>query len=244
MERAEYLRLAALEGTFWWYRALHAILVDQLNKAKIDARSQVLDAGCGTGGLLLYLKTCRPDLILHGVEINPEAARIAAGKSVASVTISSVNDLPYPDVHFDAVISADVLCHAAVEQARALAELHRCLKPGGMLLLNLPAYHWMLSAHDRHVHNIRRYTVTEARELATTFGFRVIKSFYWNSLLFPLMLLWRLIFSRKQVSSDVGTFPDLLDSLFFGVTSAERTLLRYGFGLPFGGSVLLEARKL
>jgi SAM-dependent methyltransferase len=243
MERAEYLRVAALEDTLWWYRALRAMLADQLSAANIVPRAHLLDAGCGTGGLLCYLAAARPDLILSGIEINPEAARIAAGKSGAIITIGSVNDLPYPDMYFDVVISADVLCHAAVEQRSALAELNRCLKSGGMLLLNLPAYRWMLSAHDRNVHNIRRYTAGEASQLVTASGFRVAKTFYWNSLLFLLMLLYRLTLGRQQSSSDVRAVPAVLDSFFFAITTIERKLARSGFHLPFGGSVLMAARK-
>ena len=243
MERTEYLRMAVLEDSLWWYQALHAALADQLNAANIVPGAHVLDAGCGTGGLLRHLAAARPDLILSGVEIDLEAAAIAARKTSAAVTTGSVNNLPYPDTCFDVVVSADVLCHATVEQRAALAELRRCLKSDGMLLLNLPAYHWMLSAHDRHVHTVRRYTAGEASELVTASGFRVVKAFYRNSLLFPLMLLYRLTVGRQQTSSDVRAIPAVQNKLFLAIITAERKLQRYGFRLPFGGSVLIEARK-
>jgi SAM-dependent methyltransferase len=243
MERAEYLRMAAVEGSFWWYRALHAVLADELDGANIAPGARLLDAGCGTGGLLCNLAAAKRDLILFGVEIDPEAARIAAAKSRAAVTIGSVNGLPYPDTYFDVLVSADVLCHAAVQQRIALAEMRRCLKPGGILLLNLPAYRWMLSAHDRHVHNTRRYTASEASRMVTTSGFRVVKAFYWNSLLFPLMASYRLTVGRQQASSDLRSVSAVQDSLFFTIITLERKLARYRLRLPFGGSVFIGARR-
>lgn len=247
MERVEYHRMAILEDTMWWYRALHAGLIDRLGPAGatggLAARSRLLDAGCGTGGLLARLKTARPDLIFAGLEFDPEAAAIAAAKTGLPVLAGSVNALPYADGAFDAVVSADVLCHAGVDPAAALAEFRRCLKPGGLLLLNLPAYQWMASAHDRHVHNVRRYTAGQARRLLIGAGFGRVACGYWNSLLFPLMLLHRLTAGRNEAGSDVRPFPAWQESLFTAVTDAERRLARLGLALPFGGSVWVEARK-
>ncbi|MFN4166424.1 MAG: class I SAM-dependent methyltransferase [Ferrovibrio sp.] len=246
MERVEYHRMATLEDTMWWYRALHAGLVDRLGPAGatggLPAGGWLLDAGCGTGGLLARLKAARPDLTLFGLEFDPEAAAIAAAKTGLPVQTGSVNALPFDDGAFDAVVSADVLCHAGVDQTAALAEFRRCLKPGGLLLLNLPAYQWMASAHDRHVHNVRRYTAGQARHLVQEAGFGPVACGYWNSLLFPLMLLHRLMAGQDEAASDVRPFPAWQESLFTAVTAAERRLARHGLRLPFGGSVWVEAR--
>jgi SAM-dependent methyltransferase len=243
MERTEYRRMATVEDTMWWYRAVHAMVTERLNGAGIAPGARLLDAGCGSGGLLRHLAAARPDLILSGLEMDAETAGIAACKSGAAVTIGSVNNLPYPDKHFDVLVSVDVLCHAAVDQKIAMAESCRCLKSGGMLLANLPAYEWMLSAHDRHVHNVRRYTAGQAAQLARASGFTVLTVSYWNCLLFPLMVLARLTVGRQQASSDVRVFPPILENVFFAVTAAERKLARYGVRPPFGGSVVIEARR-
>lgn len=245
MERVEYHRMAVLEATMWWYRALHAGLIGRLD---LPSGARLLDAGCGTGGLLARLSAMRPDLQLTGLEYDPEAASLASEKTPGlTVQVGSVNAMPYADASFDAVVSADVLCHAGVDQAAALGELYRVLKPGGRLLLNLPAYQWMASAHDAHVHNVRRYTAGGARALLRQAGFGTVRSGYWNSLLFPLMLLHRLL-SRgsgggQAKGSDVRPFPAWQDRLFFAVTALERRLARLGLALPFGGSVWVEARK-
>lgn len=242
MERVEYERMAAVEDTMWWYRALHESLIERLGRLDLKPDSRVLDAGCGTGGLLRRLCQAAPTLECVGLEYDPVAVALAGGKASAPVLQGSVNDLPFDADHFDAILSVDVLCHVNVNEAAALAEFLRCLKPGGSLLLNLPAYEWLKSSHDEHVHNVRRYTAGRARRLAERAGFRIAGLGYWNSLLFPLMLLHRFA-GRRRAESDVQTFPPWQDRLLYSVTFAERRLARWGLRLPFGSSVWLLAVK-
>ncbi len=241
MERAEYDRMAAVEDTMWWYRALHERLIEQLRRIDLKPGARILDAGCGTGGLLRRLARSAPAMERVGLDFDAVAVQIAEAKAEALVIRGSVNALPFPDHHFDAIVSADVLCHANVNEAAALAEFLRCLRPGGSLLLNLPAYEWLKSSHDVHVQNARRYTAGHARRLAARAGFRIAGSGYWNSLLFPLMCLQRWVLRGK--ASDVRAFPHWQDRVFYAITALERRLARRGLRLPFGGSVWVWAVK-
>ena len=220
----------------WWYRALHARLLDTLG----PTTGRVLDAGCGTGGFLDTLGTKRPDLTRVGLEWDPAAASRARSKSNAIIARGSVNIIPFADACFDAAISADVLCHAAVDPPAALKEFHRILRPGGTLILNLPAYTWLLSAHDRQVHNARRFTAPRTIALLRQAGFTHIRARYWNSLLLPLMIIQRKLLARGDTVSDVAPFPPWLDVTLHAVTNFERNL---PVALPFGGSVLALAEK-
>ena len=227
----------------WWYRALRARIEAKLRAGPAPA-GPWLDVGCGTGGLLRHLARAFPDQALYGLEYNPRAARRATTKSGAAVTAGDAAALPFPDARFAVVTGIDVLCHAAVDQARALAEMRRVLQPGGMLVLNLPAFRWLHSAHDRRVHNGRRYTVSEARRLLTGAGLSPIQVCYWNSLLLPLMVAQRKLLARGQdAASDVATFPPWLDALLFRTTEAEAALARRGMAFPAGGSVLAIAAR-
>jgi SAM-dependent methyltransferase len=226
----------AAEASMWWYRALHARLCDALT----DTYGRVLDAGCGTGGFLATLRTHRPDLARFAIEWDPTAAARARTKSAAAIARGSVNALPFAPASFDAAISADVLCHQQVDPPAALKELHRVLRPGGRLILNLPAYQWLLSAHDRRVHNTRRFTAATAAALLRQTGFEPVRIRYWNGLLLPLMIAQRKILSRGDSVSDVAPFPPWLDATLHSMTKLERHL---PFPLPAGGSVLAIAEK-
>jgi SAM-dependent methyltransferase len=242
MQAAEYTRMDEAEASMWWYRALHARLLDALlgvSAVRAD-EARVLDAGCGTGRFLQLVHIHRPDLERVGVEWSAAAAKRAGEKSGASVLCGSINALPLSDGSFDAAVCADVLCHAAVEPDAALQELRRVLRPGGRLVVNMPAYQWLLAAHDRRVHNVRRQTASATAAMLRRAGFINIRARYWNALLLPLMVLQRKLLARRTAASDVALFPPWLDAGLHGMTEFER---RLRFALPAGGSVLAVSEK-
>jgi SAM-dependent methyltransferase len=242
VERGEYERMHALEERMWWYRGLRA-LAEQLLRpalASSPASGAVLDAGCGTGGMLAVLRRAAAPRLVFGLEHDSEAARLAAAKSRTPVVVGSVNGMPMGAGALAAYLSFDVLCHRAVEPLNALREARRCLQADGIVLLNLPAYRWLMSAHDRRVHNVRRFTRAETRSLLQQEGFRVLRASYWNTFLFPLMLAHR-VFGRDDAQSDVRDYPRWLDAAFSIVLTFERALIGLGVNLPFGGSVMALA---
>lgn len=242
MERDEYERMHAIEDRMWWYRGLRLLASGLLSRALASsaAAGPVMDAGCGTGGMLRHLGEAVSGRRTFGLEFDAVAAAFAAAKSGRPVVGASVNQLPLGDGALAGYVSLDVLCHGGVEPALALKEAHRCLNAGAIAVFNLPAYGWLLSAHDRRVHNVRRFTRRQAGALLAGHGFRVLRSSYWNTLLFPLMLLHRL-FQKPDAESDVHEYPKWLDALFSAALAVERAAIRAGLGLPFGGSLIIVA---
>lgn len=240
MERIEYRLMDALEQDFWWYRAMHAVILQRLLDLSLPDGAEVLDAGCGTGGLLQLLRQRAPQYRYSGLERDEEAVAMATRKTGIAIVHGNVNAMPFADSQFAAILSQDVLYHRAVDEDAMIAECMRCLQPGGHLLLHVAAFQWMASAHDEHVHGARRYTSGQLRALLSRHGFKVVRAGYWNSLLFPLMLVQRLTVGRHKATSDVATVPAWQNRLFFAILDCERRL-RLQF--PFGGSVWIHGHK-
>ena len=246
MERREYERMAAVEERSWWFRGLHHNLIAAWRDASAPSGAPpnvplLLDAGCGTGGLLAQLARVMPLAHRLGIDLDDLAAATARDKSHALIAIGSTTALPIAAASLDAVFSADVLCHRGVEPLAALQSIQACLKPGGMLILNLPAYPWLLSGHDRAVDNIRRFGRRDVRNLLETAGYAGIRTRYWNSLLFPLMLLQRL--THRGGASDVALLPAPIERIFHIIVVFEAWLSDRGLHFPFGGSILATAVK-
>jgi SAM-dependent methyltransferase len=237
MNPEEYRKMRALEDRMWWYRGLHANLLALLHR-HLPSEGPILDAGCGTGGFLRVLAEAMPGRPLFGIDREPLAAQEAAARGVAPIAIGSIDRLPFPDRRFAGVVSADVLYHRAVDEASALAEFRRCLAPGGVLVVNLPAYEWMRSGHDRAVHGARRYTAGRIRALLAESGFRPVFCGYWNAILFPLMAAKRKLAPDPGDGSDVMVYPAPVERTFGWAMTIENFVLRQGIGFPFGGSVL------
>src|SRR3954452_4055592 len=244
----------------WWFAALHANLA--LLYARMGGRAagrRLLDAGCGTGGLLARLSATladgdapnggmpnggMPNGGMIGLDADHFACERARAKSGRPVCAGSVNALPFADGAFGAIVSADVLCHDGVDEQAALAQFHRVLCNRGILILNLPAYDWLMSAHDRAVANVRRYTRRRVVRLLEGAGFRPLFASYWNTFLFPLMVLTRkLLPSGAATASDVKLQPPAIEALCRAATGIEHALLGRLWRLPFGGSVIAVAAK-
>ena len=246
MERSEYHKLDRLEDRMWWFAASHRnLLTLSSRQVPLDAGAQpILDAGCGTGGFLAQLAARYPNRALFGLDVNPLACRRAAAKSARPVCVGSINALPFPEGVFAAVFSIDVLCHSSVDERSAVLQFRHCLADNGCLVVNVPAYSWMLSRHDAAVHNVRRYTTKGVRRLLESSGFRTVYATYWNTVLFPLMVITRKFLPKcGGATSDVKEYPRLIDLLCRVATTFETTLFRWGLRLPFGGSVIAIATK-
>jgi SAM-dependent methyltransferase len=244
MEKAEYELMNAVEDRMWWYQGAHAnaLALYRLHRPRNPGDGLALDAGCGTGGLLGKLVRAAGIPPVVGLDYANRAAELARAKTGRPVVVGSVNALPFADTSLIAIFSMDVLCHRAADHQAALREAQRCLKAGGTLVINLPAYQWMHSSHDERVHNARRFTRREIVALLRAAGFAEVHASYWNMFLFPLMMLRRKLAPTSD-KSDVQLYPAPIEAIFRGILGIERALMRLGFRLPFGGSIIAVATK-
>lgn len=247
MHADEYRRMFEVEQTHWWYLNLHDLVLDLLNRnppASATERPEILDAGCGTGQMAVRFAERGAEVT--AMDFSPHALELCRERGLTRLVGGSVNALPFDDASFDTVVSLDVLCHVSVEEDQAARELARVLRPGGTLVLNLPAYNWLRGQHDVVVHTARRYSRRRVRALLARAGLEVVSVGHWNTFLFPLAAAVRLA-SRWRMRgddapSDVGPVHPLVNRTLRVVLAAERAVMRR-VPLPFGLSVIAVARR-
>jgi len=242
MQAVEYTRLAEAEDRLWYLRALRKRVVQTCMAAELPSGAVVLDAGCGTGGLLRALAQWRGDLSLHGVDLSPIACEYARKGGTFEVREGSIEELPCADNQFDAIITADVLTQVE-SPLLALVECFRCLKPGGLLVVNSAAMPSLWSYHDERVQSIRRLRGGELRNLVREAGLEVRFLTHWNFLLLPLAILRRKVFPRRDGASDVAPPFAPLNAALGAVAALERLATRAGVRFPLGTSLFVIARK-
>jgi SAM-dependent methyltransferase len=239
----EYRRMFEAEERQWWYAGMRAIsfaLLDPELERRSEPSLRLLDAGCGSGGILTHLQR-RGRAV--GVDVSLDALAFGRTRGVAAAR-ASVLRLPFQDACFDVVTSFDVLYHRWVEDdALAVAELARVLRPRGLLLVRVPALRVLWGAHDEAVFSRHRYTRAELEALLRGRGLEVLRSTYCNSFLFPLLLVRRALdrLSGRE-GSDVQFLPAPLETLFRGLLLLEARLVKWT-ALPLGASVTALARK-
>jgi ubiquinone/menaquinone biosynthesis C-methylase UbiE len=245
MKDQEYDSMARLESTFWWHRSLHGKVISLLGKLLAEDQAlELLDVGCGTGGMLRQLEKAFPRWRLSGLDISEKAVVCSLRDNHADFVVASANSLPYEDGAFDVLVSLDVMCHDLVCPKRMLCECARVLKPEGILVLNLPAYRWLRSYHDAHVQQSRRYTIKSLKAQVAKGPFECIFASYWNALLFLPLVIRRKVLPGRPSSSDVIDTAPLLNACFTRAMQWETEILRRGYRLPFGSSVFFIGRKI
>ena len=235
MKAGQYDLMRQVEDKHWWYRVLRGQVLRVLRSALPQGQS-LLDAGCGTGGMLSLLNEWQT----HGCDMAAEAVEQCRARGLERVLVSSVHAMPYADECFEAVLSLDVLYHARVDEHLALSEMRRVLKRGGLLILNVPAFDCLRGAHDVAVDGVRRYRLRGMKRLLRRHGFEIVEAHYWNAWLF-LPLLLRRWFSQSA-EGDLALPPKWLNALLSAGGKLDAALCRHT-RLPLGSSLMIVARS-
>jgi SAM-dependent methyltransferase len=238
----EYRKLAEVEDRMWYFHALNRRVAFWLGKLLPAGSARVLDAGCGTGGLIKALRAARHEWRVTGLDFMPLACELARERTGAEIVQGSITELPFGDASFDAIVSADVVCQVD-DGARALREFARCVRPGGVVLVNVPAYRWLWSYHDDTCETKHRYTRPELVGLFRAAGLDVEFASYANCLSLPLIWARRRLFRPAQPTSDVQLYPAPVEAAFAAMAAVEFGWQRLGLASPAGSSVFIAGRR-
>jgi SAM-dependent methyltransferase len=241
MRRDEYATMFRVEETHWWYKALHRIIFQTLEAELPDwHEKKIVDVGCGTGAILKQLGNPEKNV---GIDLAPEAISFCRQRGLNNAQQGDIHALPFPDASFDAVICSSVLYHQWVRDVEgAVREMHRVLRPGGVLLINVPAFPFLHSAHDEAVMTARRFRKREIRQLLQKQNFKIRRLTYWTTFLFPLAIAARTLGGSKMGRDFEMEGESFTQRTLGRIMSLELTLLRK-ISLPFGVALLAVARK-
>jgi len=230
-----------LEDHYWWFVARRAVALKWLFK-HLDQKDQptVLDLGCGTGALMSDLKD---QANVVGLDFSELALQLSYERGFQNLIQGDGAKLPLASESFDAVIGLDVFEHIEDDDS-ALQEAKRILKPGGLLVLSVPAFSWLWGPHDVALHHFRRYRRVEMDQKLVSAGFSIERSSYSIFLLFALVLVSRLLEKLKR-GAPKASLPMVgsgLNKFLLGLQNIESWMLDR-VHLPFGSSVLVVARR-
>ncbi len=245
MDPGLYPRMAEVEDTHWWFASRRAIVDRILGRLGLPEDAAILEPGCGTGGNFAML--ARHGRV-YAMDSNEAALAFARARGSAQVEPGRLPDrIPFGDLRFDLIVMTDVLEHLDQDGA-TLRALRPRLKPGGWLLLTVPAMQWLWSAHDATHHHLRRYDARALRALVSDAGYDVRYLSYYNIILFPaiagIRMLQRAIGLGDGPGSghhDLSMPSPLMNAVLLKIFSSERYVVG-AWPLPFGVSLIAVAR--
>jgi SAM-dependent methyltransferase len=241
MDASEYDALYHAESAHFFLVALREAVLGQCGAELRRDGARVLDAGCGTGGLLAdFARICES----YGVDCSEHALGYCRRRGHHGLTRASITALPFAADSFDVLSSLDVIYHRSVaDDGLALREFHRVLKQGGSLIIHVPAFECLRNRHDDSVHTQRRYTRAELRHKLVSAGFHIECLSYRNLFLLPLIYARKILARRTNSQSDVFVPPRWINRVFLAMSRLEQRLIIH-IGLPFGSSLWCVARKV
>lgn len=247
MDKIYYEEYFELERNHWWFRARKEIINSLLKKNVTGNNNHVLNVGAATGETSTWLSNYGP---VTSVEYEKDCCDFVKQKLNLDFIPASITALPFPENKFELVTAFDVIEHVE-DHYKAVAEMIRVCKPGGLVAVTVPAFEFMWSKHDDINHHQRRYRIRELKKLFEDHNGKIIFKSYFNTILFLPVALTRMlanlfpfIVNRKGSGSDFSySGGSIFTFLFFRLMKSENFWLTKGISFPFGISLILLFRK-
>ncbi len=240
MELEYGLAYRELYERHWWFRAREEFLLQYLRTNNLGCSGTALDVGCGDGLFLDKLKSlgCTP----HGLEADSRLVSENTKKK-HPIHLGILDDDFRPDATYDLILMLDVLEHIE-DDVDALQHVRRCLSPNGVLVLTVPAFSWLWTAHDDINHHFRRYTNETLRNAVEAAGLKTDASRYFYNWLVPLKLMVRCKEKLLGISTDSPKVPSaFINNLFSGLSRLEQRLTS-NIQMPAGSSLFAVCKNI
>lgn len=244
MELRRYDILYKHEAKHWWFVGRRKLLEEIINNLPKKSSLKILDSGCCTGYNLHLLSKYGT---VYGVDTEKKAVAYCKKRGFKKIRhLKNGLKLPFKDNYFDIVTSLDVIEHVP-EDGKYLKELYRILAPGGHLILFTPANSLLWSKLDIKSHHLRRYNKLLLGQKFKTAKFKVQGIKYFNFLMFPPMLLIRLIqklplFKDTEWGSELIVYNRLINKIQTTIFCLDVYLLKW-LSPPQGVSLYVLAKK-
>ena len=243
MEPAAIEQMYQIENHHWWFVGKRLLVAVLLGEVLDTGRLRILDIGCGTGAVLAHFKE-RARAV--GVDHSPLALAYCRKRGLALLACADGERLPFVPASFDVILMLDVLEHA-IDDVGLLRAVGALLRPGGMVLVSVPAFQGLWSPHDEVLHHLRRYTARGLRRVMNEAGFVVERLTYTNVAAFPPAAIARGILPRVGLARPAGTtdfrvHTPWVNRALIAAYQLEALALRHVRSLPIGLSVAALAR--
>jgi len=241
MNPDEYTKMFELEDHYWWFVGRRRLALQLLKNYTTVSNPDVLDLGCGTGVVLRELSSwARPT----GVDMSHLALNFCRRRSLKRLILGDGAKLPIAQSQVDAIIGLDIFEHIEDDVA-AFKEAYRVLRPGGILVLSVPAFRSLWGPHDVALMHFRRYRTAEVRKRLEEAGFTIRRTSYSVFFLFPIVVVWRVFEKRKKgpAKASLVSVPKWMNRLLVALQDLE-TMMISRFDLPWGSSVIAVAQRL
>lgn len=242
MNPAEYERMYRYEDHYWWFVSRRELVDSLVGRLPLPPKPVIVDVGCGTGATAVLLQ--RYGMVI-GVDISSLALSWSRKRGLTNLLLSAAERLPIVDNSVDVIIATDILEHLDDDVA-VLKEFYRVLKPGGYVVVTVPAYSILWSEHDLALMHRRRYVARVLAKRGRLAGFEVIRLTYALFFLFPLALVMRLLKRtpppHKEPEAQLPPLPEWLNRFLIRFQRVETSLL-HRCNFPWGVSVVAVLRK-
>jgi len=234
---------AAIEQDHWWFRGRRRLLASEIARLGLPPGAEILDVGTSTGTNLRLLRELGHQRV-SALDSSQIAIDYVAAKGLGRVRLGDICALPWPDDSFDLVLVTDVIEHVD-DDAAALAEVARILRPGGAAIVTVPCFPSLWGLQDRVAHHKRRYRMGGLCDRITASGLRIDRKFHFNFLLFPAIWGARRMLEliKPDIASENQINTPFINAILSGIFRLDITTAPW-LRPPFGVSALVRARKI